>query len=135
VGIIRDTREEESCGVAVGFHLTTTSQYLQSGQKEWIFLSDGQVFLRDGKGTLKRCWKKRVQVGVCHGGHISAAEVKELANDTFQCEVYAMLKEFSGLHATVMADSFLSSQRWAACRNRLLSFLFYQEIFRWEFRG
>jgi hypothetical protein len=80
--------------------------------------------------------KKREQVMVYHGGgHIPAAEAKQLAHDSFQFEDYAMLKEFSGSHPTVMVDRLQSSRRWAARRNRWLNWRFYQTIFQRGFRG
>ena len=80
--------------------------------------------------------KKREQVAVYHGeGHIPAAEAKQLAHDSFQFEDYAMLKEFSGSHPTVMVDRLQSSRRWAARRNRWLNLQFYREVFRRGFRG
>jgi hypothetical protein len=80
--------------------------------------------------------KKREQVAVYHGGgHIPAAEAKQLAHDSFQFEDYAMLKEFSGSHPVVMADRLRSSRRWAARRSRWLNWRFYQMIFQRGFRG
>ena len=127
----------ESCGDAVGFHLKATQQYLQSGPKEWIAPSNGRVFhygwVKDPKTMLE---KKREQVTVYHGGgHIPAAESKQLAHDSFQFEDYAILKEFSGSHPTVMVDRLQSSRRWAARRNRWLNLQFYREVFRRGFRG
>jgi hypothetical protein len=137
VRIIRNNGEVESCGDAVGFHLKATEQYLQSGPKEWIAPSDGRVFhygwVKDPKTMLE---KKREQVMVYHGGgHIPAAEAKQLAHDSFQFEDYAMLKEFSGSHPTVMADRLQSSRRWAARWSRWLNLQFYREVLRRGFRG
>jgi hypothetical protein len=75
-------------------------------------------------------------VTVYHGGgHIPAAEAKQLAHDSFQFEDYAVLKEFVGSHPTVMADRLRFSRRWAARRNRWLNLQFYQEVLRRGFRG
>lgn len=137
VRIIRNNGEVESCGDAVGFHLKATQQYLQSGPKEWIAPSNGRVFhygwVKDPKTMTE---KKREQVAVYHGGgHVPAAEAKQLSHDSFQFEDYAMLKEFGGSHPVVMADRLQSSRRWAARRSRWLNWRFYQMIFQRGFRG
>jgi hypothetical protein len=136
VRIIRNNGEVESCGDAVGFHFKSTQQYLQSGPKEWIAPSGGRVFhygwVKDPKTMLE---KKREQVSVYHGGHIPAAEAKQLAHDTFQFEDYAVLKEFSGRHPSVMQTRLGSARRWGVRRNRWLNWRFYREIVRRGFRG
>jgi len=136
VRIIRNNGEVESCGDAVGFHLKATQQYLQSGPKEWIAPSGGRVFhygwVKDPKTMLE---KKREQVMVYHGGHIPAEEAKQLAHDSFQFEDYAVLKEFSGRHPSVMQARIGRARRWAARRSRWLNWRFYRTIFQRGFRG
>ncbi|HEX4968684.1 MAG TPA: hypothetical protein VFV44_09195, partial [Nitrospiraceae bacterium] len=129
--------EVESCGDAVGFHLKATQQYLQSGPKGWIAPSNGRVFhygwVKDPKTMLE---KKREQVTVYHGGgHVPAEEARQLAHDSFQFEDYAILKQFSGRHPSVMRDRVGSARRWGTSRNRWLNWRFYQEIARRGFRG
>jgi hypothetical protein len=120
----------------VGFHLKATQQYLQTGPKEWIAPSGGRVFhygwVKDPKTMLE---KKREQVAVYHGGHVPAAEAKQLAHDSFRFEDYAVLKGFGGSHPAVMANRLRSSGRWAARRNRWLNPQFYREVLRRGFRG
>lgn len=136
VRILRNNGEVESCGDAVGFQLKATQQYLQSGPKDWLPYSGARIFhygwVKDPKTMLD---KKREQVSVYHGGHIPAAEAKQLAHDTFQFEDYALLKEFSGRHPSVMQVRVGSARRWGARRNRWLNWLFYREIARRGFRG
>jgi hypothetical protein len=79
--------------------------------------------------------KKREQVAVYHGGHVPAAEAKQLAHDSFRFEDYAVLKGFGGSHPAVMANRLRSSGRWAARRNRWLNPQFYREVLRRGFRG
>jgi hypothetical protein len=113
VRIIRNNGEVESCGDAVGFHLKAMQQYLQSGPKKWIAPSGGQVFhhgwVKDPKTMLE---KRREQASVYHASHIPAAAAKELAHDTFQFEDYAVLKQLSGRHPSVMRDRVGSASRW-----------------------
>ena len=80
--------------------------------------------------------KKREQVTVYHGGgHIPAAEVRQLAHDSFQFEDYALLKEFSGSYPLVMQARPGSAKRWAPRRSRWFNWRFYREIARRGFRG
>ena len=136
VRIIRNNGEIESCGDAVGFHLNATQQYLQSGPKEWIPPSGGRVFhygwVKDPKIMLE---KKREQVTVYHGGHVPAAEAKQLAHEIFQFEDYAILKEFGGSHPLIMQARLRPAKRWAPRWNRWLNWNFYREIARRGFRG
>jgi hypothetical protein len=79
--------------------------------------------------------KKREQVTVYYEGHVPAAVAKEIAQDTFQFEDYAVLKQFSGRHPSVMRDRVGSASRWGTRRNRWLNWGFYQEVARRGFRG
>ena len=136
VRIIRNNGEVKSCGDAVGFHLKATQQYLQSGPKEWIAYSGARMFhygwVKDPKTMLE---KKREQASVYHGGYIPAAAAKQLAHDTFQFEDYAVLKEFSGHHPSVMQVRTRAADRWGPRRNRWLNLRFYREVLRRGFRG
>lgn len=79
--------------------------------------------------------KKREQVAVYHGGHIPAAEAKQLAHESFQFEDYAILKEFGESHPRIMQARLRSAKRWATRWSRWLNWNFYREIARRGFRG
>ena len=136
VRIIRNNGEVESCGDAVGFHLTSTEQYLQSGPKEWIASSGGRVFhygwVKDPKTMLA---KVKEQITVYHGNMPPAAQAGLYRQSAFQFEDYAVLKEFHGTHPLVMRARLGSVKRWATRRNRWLNLKFYREILRRGFRG
>ena len=136
VRIIRNNGEIESCGDAVGFHVTRTGQYLQSGPKEWLAYSGARMFhygwVKDPKTMLE---KKREQASVYHGSNLPPAAAKELSGETFRFEDYAVLKEFSGSHPAVMHERIAAARRWGVRRNRWLNPHFYREVLRRGFRG
>jgi len=136
VRIIRNNGEVESCGDAVGFHFKPTQQYLQSGPKEWLAYSGGRMFhygwVKDPKTLLE---KKREQAQKHHGDQLPPEEAKALAQPAFRFDDYALLKEFSGAHPSVMRARLAASRRWGTRRNRWLNPQFYREILRRGFRG
>jgi len=137
VRIIRNNNEVESCGDAVGFHLKATQQYLQSGPKEWIAPSDGRIFhygyVKDPKTMLA---KIKEQITVYHGATPPPPQQAALyTQDAFQYEDYAVLKEFTGRHPSVMQARISAARRWGPRRNRWLNLHFYREVFRRGFRG
>ena len=136
VRVIRNSGEVESCGDAVGFHLKSTKQYLQSGPKEWIASSGGRIFhygwVKDPKTMLA---KVKEQITVYHGNTPPAAQAGLYLQSAFQYEDYAILKEFQGGHPAVMKSRIASAARWAARRNRWLNPRFYREVLRRGFRG
>jgi glycosyltransferase involved in cell wall biosynthesis len=136
VRIIRNNGEVESCGDAVGFHVKSTQQYLQSGPKEWVPYSGARIFhygwVKDPKTMLE---KKREQVAVYHGTNVPTAEAKQLAGETFRFDDYAILKEFSHSHPAVMSERLSAARRWGRRRSRWLNPRFYREVLRRGFRG
>ncbi|HKC95162.1 MAG TPA: hypothetical protein VKB81_14180 [Nitrospira sp.] len=136
VRIIRNNGEVESCGDAVGFHVKTTQQYLQSGSKEWLPYSGGRIFhygwVKDPKTMLE---KKREQAAMHHGANLPPSAAKELAGDAFQFDDYAILKEFSDSHPAVMKARIAAARRWGARRTRWFHWRFYREVARRGFRG
>jgi hypothetical protein len=136
VRIIRNNGEVESCGDAVGFHVKTTQQYLQSGPKEWLPYSGGRIFhyggVKDPKTMLE---KKREQAAMHHGENLPPSAAKELAGDAFQFDDYAILKEFSDSHPAVMKARIAAARRWGARRTRWFHWRFYREVARRGFRG
>lgn len=136
VRIIRNNGEVESCGDAVGFNLTSTKQYLQSGPKEWIASSGGRVFhygwVKDPKTMLA---KVKEQITVYHGNTPPAAQAGLYQQSAFQFEDYAVLKEFHGTHPLVMRARLEPAKRWATRRNRWLEPAFYRAVLKRGFRG
>jgi hypothetical protein len=136
VRIIRNNGDVESCGDAVGFHFKPTRRYLQSGPKEWLAYSGGRIFhygwVKDPQTLLK---KKREQAEKHHGDDLPPAEAEALAQPSFRFDDYAVLREFSGTHPSVMQKRVASSHRWGVRRNRWLNPLFYREIVNRGFRG
>lgn len=136
VRIIRNNGEVESCGDAVGFHLKATQQYLQSGSKEWIAPSNGRIFhygwVKDPRTMLA---KVKEQIAVYHGATPPPQQAALYTQNSFQYEDYAVLKEFSGRHPSVMQSRVGRASRWAARRNRWLNWRFYRTIFQRGFRG
>lgn len=136
VRIIRNDGEVESCGDAVGFHVKTTQQYLQSGPKEWLASSEGRVFhygwVKDPKTMLA---KVKEQVAVYHGDNPPPQQARLYQQDTFHYDEYAVLKEFQGSHPLVMSARIAASRRWGTRRNRWLNWRFYREIAQRGFRG
>ncbi|MGH7180986.1 MAG: glycosyltransferase [Nitrospiraceae bacterium] len=136
VRIIRNNGEVESCGDAVGFHLKATQQYLQSGPKEWLPYSGAHIFhygwVKDPKTMLA---KVKEQITVYHGATPPPQQAVLYTQDAFQYEDYAVLKEFSDRHPSVMQAKIGRAQRWRPRRNRWLTWRFYREIARRGFRG
>jgi hypothetical protein len=136
VRIIRNNGEVESCGDAVGFHLTGSGQYLQNGPREWLAPSGGRVFhygwVKDPKTMLA---KKLEQTAVYHGDAPPPSEAKLYGQDTFEFEDYPILKEFCGSHPLVMQARLRAASRRAPRRNRWLNWRFYREVARRGFRG
>jgi glycosyltransferase involved in cell wall biosynthesis len=136
VRIIRNNGEVESCGDAVGFHLKATQQYLQSGPKEWLPYSGARIFhygwVKDPKTMLA---KVKEQITVYHGATPPPQQAALYKQDAFQYEDYAVLKEFSDRHPSVMQARIGRAQRWRPWRNRWLTWRFYREIARRGFRG
>jgi glycosyltransferase involved in cell wall biosynthesis len=136
VRIIRNNREVESCGDAVGFHLKATKQYLQSGPHEWLAPSEGRVFhygwVKDPKTMLE---KKQEQTKVYHGDAPPPTEAKLHELATFEFADYPILKEFRGSHPAVMRARVAAASRRAPRRNRWLNWRFYREVLRRGFRG
>jgi hypothetical protein len=136
VRIIRNNGEIESCGDAVGFHFKSTQQYLQSGPKDWLADSGARMFhygwVKDPKTMLA---KVREQVAVYHGNHPPPQQTKLYAQDAFQYDDYAVLKEFHGSHPSVMHARLAAARRWGPRYNRWLNWRFYREVLRRGFRG
>ena len=136
VRVIRNNGEVESCGDAVGFHVKATQQYLQSGPNDVLAYAGARMFhygwVKDPKTMLE---KKREQVMVYHGNQMTASEAKQLAQNEFCFDEYAILKEFNGSHPAVMQGRIGASRRWRARRNRWLNPRFYRELMRRGFRG
>ncbi len=136
VRIIRNNGDVESCGDAVGFHFKPTQQYLQSGPKEWLAYSGGRIFhygwVKDPKVMLA---KVKDQISRHHGDVPPAEQAKLYRQESFEFDDYAVLKEFSGIHPSVMSLRVGTARRWGARRNRWLNPRFYREIARRGFRG
>ena len=79
--------------------------------------------------------KKREQVAVYHGNRVPPSEAKQLAQDSFRFEDYAVLKEFNGRHPAVMTTRVQRASRWANRRNRWLNPAFYRHVMTRGFRG
>jgi hypothetical protein len=118
VRIIRNNGELESCGDAVGFHLTASQQYLQSGPPEWLASSNGRIFhygyVKDPTTMLA---KVKEQITVYHGNTPPAAQAGLYRQSAFQFEDYAILKEFAGRHPSVMQARIRVAHRWALSRS------------------
>ena len=136
VRIIRNNGEVESCGDAVGFHLKATQQYLQSGPKEWLPYSGAHIFhygwVKDPKTMLA---KVKEQITVYHGTTPPPQQAALYMQDSFKYEDYAVLKEFSDRHPSVMKARIGRAHRWAPRHNRWLNLRFYREVLRRGFRG
>jgi len=136
VRIIRNNGEVESCGDAVGFHLKATQQYLQSGPKEWLPYSGAHIFhygwVKDPKTMLA---KVKEQITVYHGTTPPPQQAALYRQDSFKYEDYAVLKEFSDRHPSVIKARIGRAHRWAPRRNRWLNLRFYREVLRRGFRG
>ncbi|GKS59013.1 hypothetical protein YTPLAS18_25400 [Nitrospira sp.] len=136
VRIIRNNREVESCGDAVGFHLTATQQYLQSGPKTWLVPSGARMFHYGWvKAPRTMTAKKREQTSVYHGDAPPASETCWFESDETSFEEYDILKEFRGRHPSVMETRVRESIRLRPRLNRWLNPRFYRELARRGFRG
>ncbi len=136
VRIIRNNGEIESCGDAVGFHLKSTGQYLQSGWEEWLAPSRGRIFHYGwvkGPRTLQA--KKQEQTRVYHGDSPPPSEEKWLLQDHVVFEEYGILKTFRGTHPAVMADRVAQYPILRPGRNRWLEPAFYRAVLKRGFRG
>ena len=136
VRIIRNNGEVESCGDAVGFHLKSNGQYLQSGPREWLVPSGGRVF-HDGwvKASKTMLAKRREQTEVYHGSTPPPSEAKLYLQEDFEFEDYPILKEFRNRHPAVMQARVASAVRRASRRNRWLQPAFYRAVLKRGFRG
>ena len=135
VRVIRNDGEVESCGDAVGFHLKTTRQYLQSGPKEWLADSGARVFhygwVKDPQTMLA---KKREQVTV-YTNRLSPADERQIASEDWIFEEYDILKNFTGAHPAVMRERVSRFPKLKPGRNRWLEPAFYRAIAKKGFRG
>ncbi len=135
VRVIRNSGEIESCGDAVGFHLKATSQYLQSGPKEWLADSGARMFhygwVKEPKTMLA---KKREQVTV-YTDRLSPADERQIASEDWIFEEYDILKNFTGAHPAVMRERVSRFPKLKPGRNRWLEPAFYRAIAQKGFRG
>ena len=135
VRVIRNSGEIESCGDAVGFHLKATSQYLQSGPKEWLADSGARMFhygwVKEPKTMLA---KKREQVTV-YTDRLSPADERQITSEDWIFEEYDILKNFSGAHPAVMRERVSRFPKLKPGRNRWLEPAFYRAIAQKGFRG
>ncbi len=135
VRVIRNSGESESCGDAVGFHLKATSQYLQSGPKEWLADSGARMFhygwVKEPKTMLA---KKREQVTV-YTDRLSPADERQIASEDWIFEEYDILKNFTGAHPAVMRERVSRFPKLKPGRNRWLEPAFYRAIAQKGFRG
>ncbi|MFO0773131.1 MAG: glycosyltransferase [Nitrospiraceae bacterium] len=136
VRIIRNNGEVESCGDAVGFHLTATQLYLQNGPKAWLAPADGRVFhygwVKDPKTMTA---KKREQTRVYHGDHPPPGEQHWYAQEAVPFEEYGILKDFRGTHPAVMRERVAAARLGGTRRSRWLNWRFYREVAKRGFRG
>ena len=79
--------------------------------------------------------KVKEQIAVYHGATPPPQQAALYAQDAFQYEDYAVLKEFSGRHPSVMQTRIGRALRWATRRNRWLNWRFYRTISQRGFRG
>ncbi len=135
VRVIRNNGEVESCGDAVGFHLKTTREYLQSGPKEWLADSGARVFhygwVKESKTMLA---KKREQVTV-YTDRLSPEDQRQIESEDWIFKEYDILKNFTGTHPAVMQERVNRFPKLKPDRNRWLQPAFYRAIAKKGFRG
>lgn len=135
VRVIRNNGEVESCGDAVGFHLKTTREYLQSGPKEWLADSGARVFhygwVKEPKTMLA---KKREQVTV-YTDRLSPEDQRQIESEDWIFKEYDILKNFTGTHPAVMQERVNRFPKLKPDRNRWLQPAFYRAIAKKGFRG
>ena len=135
VRVVRNNGEIESCGDAVGFHLKSTSQYLQSGPREWLADSGARMFhygwVKEPKTMLA---KKREQVTV-YTDRLSPADERQIASEDWVFEEYDILKNFTGAHPAVMRERVSRFPKLKPDRNRWLEPAFYRAVAKKGFRG
>ena len=135
VRVIRNNGEVESCGDAVGFHLKTTREYLQSGPKEWLADSGARVFhygwVKEPQTMLA---KKREQVTV-YTDRLSPEDQRQIESEDWIFKEYDILKNFTGTHPAVMQERVNRFPKLKPDRNRWLQPAFYRAIAKKGFRG
>ena len=136
VRIVRNDGRIESCGDAVGFWLKADRGYLQSAHPDGLRPSGGTIYHYGWVKAPKVLLEKfRYQIARHHGDHPGAEQAAVLARDQYDFADYHIMRNFSGIHPTVMAGRITRSRKLDPSRNRWLEPAFYREILRRGFRG
>ncbi|WP_447979707.1 hypothetical protein [Candidatus Nitrospira bockiana] len=136
VRVIRNDGQVESCGDAVGFWLKADRGYLQSVHKDRVRPSDATIYhygwVKPARTLLE---KFRYQVARHHGDHPGEEQAAMLSKEEYDFEEYAIMKNFSGTHPSVMADRVRRYPALRRKRNRWLQPAFYRAVVKRGFRG
>jgi glycosyltransferase involved in cell wall biosynthesis len=136
VRVIRNDKQVESCGDAVGFWLKADQGYLQSAHRDRV-QSSGATMYHYGWVKPPRVLldKFRYQIARHHGDQPGAEQAALLAKDVYDFDEYAIMKTFSGSHPAVMADRVRGYPALNPKRNRWLEPAFYRAVLKRGFRG
>jgi glycosyltransferase involved in cell wall biosynthesis len=136
VRVIRNDKQVESCGDAVGFWLKADQGYLQSVHRDRV-QSSGATMYHYGwvKPPRVLLAKFRYQIARHHGDQPAAEQAALLAKDAYDFDEYAIMKTFSGSHPAVMADRVRDYPALNPKRNRWLEPAFYRAVLKRGFRG
>ncbi len=136
VRIIRNDGQVESCGDAVGFWLKADRGWLQSVHKDRVRPSGGTIYhygwVKQPKVLLD---KFRYQVARHHGEQPGEEQARMLAKAEYEFKDYAIMKNFTGTHPSVMAERVARYAKLRPGRNRWLTPAFYRAVLARGFRG
>lgn len=136
VRVIRNDGQVESFGDAVGFCLKADQSYLQSVHKDRVRPSGGTVYhygwVKQPKVLLD---KFRYQIARHHGDQPGPEQARLLAQEAYEFDEYAIMKNFTGSHPAVMRERVGRSPRLETGRNRWLNPAFYRAVMQRGFRG
>jgi hypothetical protein len=136
VRVIRNDGQVESCGDAVGFWLKADQGYLQTVHHGRVQPSGATIYhygwVKPPRVLLD---KFRYQIARHHGDQPGQEQAQMLAKDGYDFQDYAIMKNFTGTHPSVMANRVSRYPALKPNRNRWLEPAFYRAVLKRGFRG
>lgn len=133
--IIRNNRELESCGDAVGFQIKKTGEFIFPKGKYCIPTKKKMYHYGYVKNPKVLMEKSRYLHSRFHGDSLPEKLASSLSKNQFEFDDYDISKEFRGSHPRVMKDRLSGKTRLRSRKNRWLNPRFYKEIFAHGPRG
>jgi len=136
IRIIRNNCDIESFGDAVGFCNKKTNEFLHPKDRQRCLPSEARIFhygyVKDPRVMVE---KARYQASRYHGDIIPVEQARKLEKDSYEFDLYDILKEFRESHPRVMSNRLQGAKRLRPRGNRWFNPRFYRYVFQHGFKG